>query len=341
MPPGKNNTGPGRWIALVLVSAFMGTIVAGALYWANNREKVGHFAGRVGGRALEDLGVIHIPDATPPGGAIPELSKDEDSIRYEWRYGADVPDEQSVEELELARSLADRVPDFPDRFREVLSLTREYQFMAARGKLDALIADFGKDVPPAVRRAHELLLLTWGDRLLHEGRNAQAALILLELEALNPKDRSFERPLGLAFYRAGDREKAFPFLSAVYARAGARAGINFELGELYYFRGELDKARPLLESVRGANQHEAARLLAKIGRESYVEGEFREIEGYEGGNFRVSFDGTQNVRAAYGTRVILEQARRDIGRQFGFYPKDKIAVVLYTRVQYNRALSAP
>lgn len=325
----------------MLVSALMGIIVTGIVYWARSRESFERFAGRAGSEALERLGVIPLPPSNVPPASMPQLPED-DAVRFEWRYDADVPEEQTAEQVVLAKKFAERVPHFADRFREVISLTREYQFIAARGKLDALIADFGDEVPPEVGRARELLLLTWGDRLLHEGRNAQAALVLLELEGLHPTDRSFERLLGIAFYRAGDKEKAFPFLEAVYARVGERAGIDFELGELYYFRGELEKARPLLErAYSGPNRHEAERLLQKISRESHVEGGFREIQGYDEGNFRISFDGTQNVRTAYGTRVILEQARKDIGRQFSFYPKDKIAVVLYTRVQYNRALAAP
>lgn len=341
MPPGRQQGGPVKWISLIVVSALMGVLVTGAAYWINNREQFRRFTGRVGGKTLENLGVIQLPDSAVRGRA-PKFELEEDqSLHFEWRYGADIPDEQSVEQLEFPHEFVTQVPDFPERFRRVLELTRQYQFTAARQELDSLIKEFGDDVPPAVRRARELILLTWGDRLLHEGRNAQAAMVLLDLESLNPRDRSFERPLGLAYYRAGDKEKAFPFLSAVYERAGRKANLNFELGELYYLRGEFDRAKPLLESVTGARRSEAARLLRKIDRESYVEGDFREVQGYDEGHFRITFDGTQNTRTAYGTRVILEQARRDIGRRFGFYPKDKISVVLYTRVQYNRALSAP
>ncbi|MEW6776468.1 MAG: hypothetical protein AB1405_09260 [Bdellovibrionota bacterium] len=263
-----------------------------------------------------------------------------DDLVLRWYSQGKSP--EAGEDIVFARSLLDRVPDLSERVGRFLSAAKEGDWGRANQQLESLAEAAGGWGTPPFGRLRELSRREWALQLLAEKNTAQAVLVLLDLEALSPEDRAYDRELGIAYLRLGDKEKAYDNLLSHYERTGSSRGFAYELAELAYYRHDLPRARELLSKEEpGRREGDVRQLRAKLEQEFGIESEFRETLGDEDGHFRVLFDGAQNAQAAYGARTILEQARRDVGRALDFLPQDKIGVVLYTKVQYRSALNAP
>lgn len=229
--------------------------------------------------------------------------------------------------------------DARGRLQRLLDAGGAGEFSEAFRILDSLAAD---GASPELERLREFLLYTAGVYRLSDGDAANAALYLSDLEKLDPEPPLHEIPLGLAYYQLNATERAFEYLRNAYERNGEARGFDYELGALAYQFHDFTLARTMLRAaLNGRHAQPARRLLEKVEREGRVEEDFREIFGPAAEHFHIVFDGMKNIRPAYKIGVILSNARRDIGVSLGFYPEDKVPTVIYTNVQYERALNAP
>lgn len=61
----------------------------------------------------------------------------------------------------------------------------------------------------------------------------------------------------------------------------------------------------------------------------------------EGTHFAVKFEGGENSDIGYLTSILLEEAYIKVGFDIGYYPEDRIEVVLYTQQQFTDVTRAP
>lgn len=332
---------------IVIAVAVLAAIVAGAWYGLGRMEHGKEWQRLIreeAGRKPAPPVKLPPPEApvTPQSPASPLRRESSGDIQLRWNRPVLAKGGGEPERIEFSKEILNSVPHLEDDLAGMLKRASDKDFKGALAVVEGIARQAGGWQDPALSRLRELVMLTWGAHLLYKEKYAQAILVFLDLEEINPTDRSYELPLGIAYGRIADKEKSWTYLKRFADREGVDERFAYELGELAYFRNDLKDAVAYLKiAKKGSRKEDAEDFLRRIDKESFVEEGFREIVGYDEGNFRVVFDGAQNAEAAYGTRVILEQARRDEGRILGFLPEDKITAVLYTRVQYNRALNAP
>jgi len=322
----------------VFFGVVLGALALGA-YWLEQ-------AGR--GRGEPEIPVSQTLDLPPlrvgrrpagPEGPLATAGGEED---FHLKVSISGGSQPGQEDIAFGKDLAAKVGNFEARMQEFLSLAQSHQYAQASETLRQVAEAAGGWENPSLAKVRELLLRQWAEHLLKQGGSAQALLVFLDLDALKPADRSYLSHLGLAALQAGDSERAYRYLRQSWEETGKAEEFSFELADLCYTRSDFECTRKLLEPELAGPRAEKARfVLAKIRKESSVEGGFRGLTGGEDSNFNISFDGSQNAEAAYGARVILEQARRDVGRNLDFFPADRVGIVLYTRIQYNQALDAP
>jgi tetratricopeptide (TPR) repeat protein len=113
-----------------------------------------------------------------------------------------------------------------------------------------------------------------------------------------------------------------------------------EMGDVAYRRGSNQEALEYYLEARTHDPNVAGLedLIAKIGREQQVEGDF-EVQSNR--YFTVSYEGEIPVNAAREVLSMLWRAHRLIGRELQVYPRERLPVVLYRRDQYQFATVAP
>jgi tetratricopeptide (TPR) repeat protein len=113
-----------------------------------------------------------------------------------------------------------------------------------------------------------------------------------------------------------------------------------ETADILYRQGDNEQALEYYVEARDKDPHVEglAAMIDKIAREQKIEGSF---EKRASGDFTVSYEGSVNESAARDVLDILWHASREIGRELDAYPSEKLQVVLYTRDQYNGAVTAP
>ncbi len=323
----------------VFFGVVLGALALGAGYWLEQ-------AGR--GRGGPQIPVSQTYDLPPlrvgrrPAGLEGPLAPAGGEEDFHLKVSVSGNSGAGQEDVAFGKDLVAKVGNFEVRMREFLSLAQGHQYAKANETLREVAEAAGGWENPSLARVRELLLRQWADHLLQKGDAAQALLVYLDLDALGLADRSYLSMLGLAALGAKDSDRAYRYLRQSWEETGKAEGFSFELADLCYTRNDFECTRKLLEpELEGPRAEKARYVLAKIRQESSVEGSFRGLVGGDEGHFNISFDGSQNAEAAYGTRVILEQARRDVGRDLGYFPADRVGIVLYTRIQYNQALNAP
>jgi hypothetical protein len=119
---------------------------------------------------------------------------------------------------------------------------------------------------------------------------------------------------------------------------------HLALADLLYDRDDLVGAALHLEQ---ASQHAGAHpelrsfleyVTAKVKRTSQAE---QKYQSRESSHFTVKFDGAEDYATWTLVLDILEDAYRDIGRRFGYYPTKPILVVLHTRARFHAASGSP
>ncbi len=108
----------------------------------------------------------------------------------------------------------------------------------------------------------------------------------------------------------------------------------FYLGEIYYKKDDLNEAIKYWENVLKINpgQSGVEEKIKKAKNENQVETKFN-FEKFV--NFKVKFEGYENVSMAWRILIILEEARSKLGADFRFYPKSVLTVIIYSDRQFK------
>ena len=112
------------------------------------------------------------------------------------------------------------------------------------------------------------------------------------------------------------------------------------LGDIAYLRNDTQKAKEYWEkahkidpSLPGLDQR-----LAKADHDTKVDKKFIQ---YDSVHFAVKYEGAERYEAGAIVLDILEDAYRDIGRELGHYPLDKVQTILYSNEQFREIPGIP
>jgi peptidase MA superfamily protein/tetratricopeptide repeat protein len=111
-------------------------------------------------------------------------------------------------------------------------------------------------------------------------------------------------------------------------------------GQLYYQRGKLDEAVSEWERAlaKKPDDEELKKYIAKAKKELGVEGSFTKRETYY---FNIKYEGEEKRELGDEVLDILNRASSDIGGDLGYYPREQVNVILYTRKQFVDVTDAP
>jgi tetratricopeptide (TPR) repeat protein len=112
------------------------------------------------------------------------------------------------------------------------------------------------------------------------------------------------------------------------------------LGDIAFAKNDMQKAKEYWEkahkldpSIPGLDQR-----LAKADHDVKVEKSFIQ---YDSVHFAVKYEGAERYEAGAIVLDILEDAYRDIGRELGHYPLDKVQTILYSNEQFREIPGMP
>jgi Flp pilus assembly protein TadD len=175
---------------------------------------------------------------------------------------------------------------------------------------------------------------------MRAGRYGEAAGILQTSVGLKPGSAVLRNNLGFALYRDNRRLEALDEFRAAVSIDPQNARARKMCGLILYWRGQMEDALKELKVAASLNpsDKEVQSALEKIEREYLIEKEFDVDTGV---NFTVSFDGQKDFRIGRAVIDILDEAWVKVGQDLNFYPREKIAVVIYSGRQFRELLDKP
>jgi len=161
------------------------------------------------------------------------------------------------------------------------------------------------------------------------------AIGLLETAvSLKPDSAVLRCNLGMALYRDNRRAEALDEFRNVAAADPDNAMARKMCGMLYYWKGQTREALDELKAAARLNpsDKEVGDLLKKIEREYSVE---KEYDSDTHVHFNIAFDAKKDYRVGKAVLDALEAAWSRVGTDLNFYPREKIAVVVYSGRQFH------
>jgi tetratricopeptide (TPR) repeat protein len=168
------------------------------------------------------------------------------------------------------------------------------------------------------------------------------ALEDLNKARINEPKKQFATYFGLAYcsYRLKQSDDALDYLDEAIFLEPSEPQARTLRGQIYYQRGRLREAvhewEQALQEKPGDKGVEG--LLAKARKELGVEGSFTDRETY---SFNLKYEGEENRQLGDMVLDILYKASSDVGGDLGYYQKEPINVILYTRQQFADVTDAP
>jgi tetratricopeptide (TPR) repeat protein len=168
----------------------------------------------------------------------------------------------------------------------------------------------------------------------------EAASLLETAASLKPASAVLRCNLGIALYKDNRREEALDEFRGAISSDPDNALAHKMSGLILYWKGQMQDALKELKEAARLNPADAEvkSVLQKIEREYSVEKEFDVDRSV---NFTVSFDGQKDYSIGRAVIDALEEARAKIGSDLNFYPREKIAVVIYSGGQFRDLLDRP
>ncbi|MBI5189526.1 MAG: tetratricopeptide repeat protein [Nitrospirae bacterium] len=154
------------------------------------------------------------------------------------------------------------------------------------------------------------------------------------------KDANTYLGLGYSAFRLRKYDDALYYLDeAGYLDPDDGRGHQLK-GEIYYQRGRLDDAvREWEDALKALPDDEGLRArLAKAKKELGVEGGFTNRQSF---SFNIKYEGEEKRELGDEVMRILEEASSNVGGDLGYYPRESVTVILYTRQQFNDVTQAP
>jgi hypothetical protein len=190
----------------------------------------------------------------------------------------------------------------------------------------------------------KLLGIAYANRGWDEAGNSQfeAALADFNKARLTEPQKQQATYLGLGYvsFRLKEFDDASYYLSEAVYLDPEEPTAHELTGQLYYQRGKLREAvsewelalskKPDDEGLKG--------LIAKAKKELGVEGSFTKRETYY---FNIKYEGEEKRELGDLVLDMLNRASSDIGGDLGYYPREQVNVILYTRKQFVDVTDAP
>lgn len=193
---------------------------------------------------------------------------------------------------------------------------------------------------PILRRNLAAAYYQEGVRHLHRSRRADrfiaAELSFRSGANVDPQAGNFAFMIGYSAYLGKDLDKAAAQLEEVVRRFPDEWRAYEILGKIRYERGDIPGAVEILQRGLAGNPKNASlrALLAKAGKEN----------GFEMGAsifFDFHYDGKRKIGLRAKTAVLarmLDNAYANVGRELGFFPKDRIQVILYDTDEFSASV---
>ena len=172
------------------------------------------------------------------------------------------------------------------------------------------------------------------------GRYSEAISLLETAVSLKPGSAVLRCNLGIALYNDNRREEALVEFRGALSSDPDNPLARKMCGLILYWKGQMQEALNELKTAArlSPSDAEVQSVLQKIEREYSVEKEF-DVDSQV--NFTVSFDGKKDYRVGRAVVDALEEARGKVGSDLNFYPREKIAVVIYAGGQFHDLLDKP
>ncbi len=164
----------------------------------------------------------------------------------------------------------------------------------------------------------------------------------LKKARLNEPKKQFATYFGLAYcsYRLKQADDALDYLDEAIFLEPSEPQARTLRGQIYYQRGRLQEAVSELELALQEKPGDKGikDLLAKARKELGVEGSFTDRETYY---FNVKYEGEEKRQLGDLVLDVLYKASSNVGGDLGYYQKEPINVILYTRQQFVDVTDAP
>ena len=170
-----------------------------------------------------------------------------------------------------------------------------------------------------------------------DGRQYQDALLNFQSAVqLKPDESSFFLGQGLVYYRLNESDRAVEPLKQAIDLDPKKPDAYKIIGDIYYQRNEMEMAAGYYEKALELDPSDPTlrHYLAKVRREEKVENAFQQQASRA---FTVRFEGREEQEAARRVLQVLDEAHREIGQTFSYYPDQPITVILYTNQQFQDA----
>ncbi|MEO8498537.1 MAG: peptidase MA family metallohydrolase, partial [Planctomycetota bacterium] len=109
--------------------------------------------------------------------------------------------------------------------------------------------------------------------------------------------------------------------------------IAYDTQQLAHAKTAWDRAKQLAPSMNAIDER-----LNKLNAEQSVEKQFDRAGN---ANFDLRYQDGIGYSAAYDLRSVLDQARRDVGRDFGYWPRHPIVVLVYSEEAFAQVRQGP
>jgi hypothetical protein len=224
----------------------------------------------------------------------------------------------------------------------VHALIEQGQDAAAEAKLAALPQDALHD--EQIRQAASVLWNNLGI-IRKQSRGASAAVPAFKTAvALAPRDQTPRLNLTHAYVETKDQGLTREFLEGTIQMAPDDPIAHLALADLLYEKDDLTGAMLHLDHGRqrtpaGSPQRPYLDMVAaRVARAEKAEQKF---SARESSHFLVKFNGNEDYDTWTKVLDILEDAYRDIGQKFNYFPARPITVVLHTRDAFQGATGSP
>lgn len=189
----------------------------------------------------------------------------------------------------------------------------------------------------------------WGVTLMDRGRfgDADYQFKAAEHYATESELRMLEKRRSQNYYQQArkfiaedDSRRALSLLEKAAELYPENVPVLIDLATLYYQSGDSESAMLLLEAIKMLNPDIKGldQFIARVKREMQAEAEH---DSQDSQHFSISYEGSENRKAADDVLQILSRAYRDVGSELNAYPSRPIHVVLYTREKYSKVTLAP
>ncbi len=197
---------------------------------------------------------------------------------------------------------------------------------------------------PAAKKFASVLWNNLGVLLANKGGGAAGVTAFKTAVSLNPLDPKAHINLTYAMWEIKDPALNREFLEKTIGLAPDAPFPHLALADMLYDKDDLAGAATHLEhATQHAPQDPRVQsylqfVTTKVKHEAKVEQKF---VARESSHFMVKFDGNEDHTLWSRVSEILEDAYREIGQKFSYYPGKPITVVLHSRETFQAATGSP